>query len=483
MPQTPKLNKFGQFVEGIFPHEVDYLQSVARFEDTDNIDILNEVEEVINGRSPTNDWNQQIDKRKYSRLMQWMQHRLQRIDVDHDYAWLLRMEEKVMTDSINPREEKEIIKKLKGYEYPEYNFMRLYQLAQHFSSFLMIRMRNDYQEVVQHFLEERKLDYLRCRDTYQQLNDATNAIVSQYKGARTNTRHWESWLTSVFQNTQLDGLNRYSAIVRLTFLYYNYKDYTTLNKLYEELDVCFSGGLFYSRRILVNYYSNRVLMHAQFNEWEKAEHYAFLSIKFKGADYIHYLNNLSAILLRSGKSKTALKIMQGAFGELKNTTSSHNRVGFVAFYTRALNLTNQSGEALRYATNFLEANKEDVLQNRWHLFFSTLMQSMLYEGKYDLVTSLVKKYKLLDKDKIYESRPNYMPTFKWYVRLAHYKQKHATIHELLAEIMEDIGTYTENKHRKHIIKDLYNDMRKVAPELPLSLDAAIAYHHKQMSSR
>ena len=481
MPQIPKLSKFQLFVKELVPHELDYLVHTAQFVDQDNIQILQQARTIVREQHGFDSWHVEIDKRKYSRLMQWMAEKLDKKDVDKDYAWLLYLEQQVMTDRISPKEETALVKRLKNYSFPCYNFMRLYQLAQQFGNFLMIRMRDDHQEIVQSFLESHKLDYLRCRDTYQQLNDATSAIVGQYKGERMSTRHWESWLTSVFQNEKLDGLNRYSAIVRLTFLYYNYKDYSTLESLYEELDQCFATGLFYSKRILANYYSNRVLTHAQKNEWELAEYYGLLSIKFKGADFIHYLNNLAAIWIRSGKYKATLHHMQQAFTELKNTTSAHNKVGFVSLYTKALNYNGQSGEALRYAGNYLEANKEDVLKHRWHLFFTTYLQSMLFEGRYELLIHTIKKFQLLEKDRKYQDRSNYLPTIPWYYYMSQYKTRSLNLKSFMENLVAIVNDNPEDIHRHQSLQQIYQDLKKAAPEMPISLTSAIKKYQQPIS--
>lgn len=90
----------------------------------------------------------------------------------------------------------------------------------------------------------------------------------------------------------LDGLNRYLAIVRLTLIYFNYREYDRLDKIYDDLDGMMRGGQFYSRRILLNYYANRVMLHSKRNELEKASVYGYLSIRQHSGDYLHYVNNL-----------------------------------------------------------------------------------------------------------------------------------------------------------------------------------------------
>ncbi|MFC7669581.1 hypothetical protein ACFQT0_21095 [Hymenobacter humi] len=51
-------------------------------------------------------------------------------------------------------------------------------------------------------------------------------------------------------------------MVRLTFLYFNYSEFDKLKAVYEALDGMLRQGMFYSRRILFNYYANSVLLHS-----------------------------------------------------------------------------------------------------------------------------------------------------------------------------------------------------------------------------
>jgi hypothetical protein len=54
----------------------------------------------------------------------------------------------------------------------------------------------------------------------------------------------------------------------------------------------------YSRRLLSNYYANRVLLHSKENELIKAEYFGFLSIRQDNDDTLMYVNNLVAILMK-----------------------------------------------------------------------------------------------------------------------------------------------------------------------------------------
>ena len=122
---------------------------------------------------------------------------------------------------------------------------------------------------------------------------------------------------------------------------------------YDVIDALFEKGLFYSRRLLINYYGNRLLFHTRFNEYDKAEFYGYLSISIKTSDYLHYVNNLSAILLRNKKNTEALSLMRQVHPEMKHTHSFHNKVGFMSFYGKCL--------LSIFLYNALCAYKEDLI--------------------------------------------------------------------------------------------------------------------------
>jgi len=71
--------------------------------------------------------------------------------------------------------------------------------------------------------------------------------------------------------------------------------------VYQQLDNLFKTPLFYSKRLLANYYANRAMMHSKLNELTQAEKYGYLSIRNKNSDYLFYLINLCGVLLKQGK--------------------------------------------------------------------------------------------------------------------------------------------------------------------------------------
>lgn len=453
------LKKFSIFAATLLPFECDYLMGIHQFQDAENIRLLKIV--AHNSRHPgqAKPYPLRIDKRKYSYLKKWITEKLDAVNVDIFYEWLSIMDQRIMTNALVPEDEKRIINTIRQYQKPGFYFIRLYELVQNYQNFLLIRMRQQYFALASAFLEENKPQYERSRDINLRLHQATPDIVRQYAGYDTEAALWEIWLREVFYNEEIDGLNRYLALVRLVFLYYHNKDYHHLIELFENLEQRFVKGELYSPRILANYYANRLLVHSRHNELELAETYGYLSIRFHSNDYLYYLVNLCAVLLRRGKYTGALQLLNRSFPELKKTNSAYNRVGFIAYYIQALWRNGRAAEAVTYAHTTLQTNRTEILQNRWHLFFSSYFLALLATQKYRDILSLTHRYKLLNKDKKARQRAGYIPCIVWMHQLASYKQRAISREKLYETLCETAIPCLNDHHKFFILSELCHDLK------------------------
>ncbi|MCF8364517.1 MAG: hypothetical protein K9H16_01955 [Bacteroidales bacterium] len=454
-----KLKTFSEFVKSLMPLEITYLESVARFKDETNRSIF---EAIIKFKTTGKlKLNPDIDKRKYTYLKNWIYQNLSAIDVDKMLEDLLHLEKIVMTDQVLPADEKRIIKIIKTQKKLPYYFMRIYELIRDFRSFLLVRMRYHYLEPVNSYLDQYQESYNTSREVFENLNRATRDITDQYTQKANNASVWEDFLKDVFYNEQLDGLNRYYAIVRLTFLHYNNNQLDKIEDLYDYLNHEFEMGKFYSRRILSNYYSNRLLLHAKMNKPELAEKYGYLSLRDHGSDYVHYLNNHCSVLLRLKKSETALQLLQKSIPELKKTMSYHNRVGFASIFIKSLNANGKAAEGESYGTTFFTAYKEKVLEYRWHSFFSAWLQSMIMQEKYGKVLTVCRRNKIPEMEIEYSKKPGYLPTISWYYLLSRYKSGEIDFDKLKTEIEKSGNEWGQ----KQAINELVNEISLHIPEL------------------
>ncbi len=468
-----KLYDFQKFALEILPHEAQYLLTIEQFQDKDNLNILRKILKLSENPGMLPEFNTAIDKRKYSRLKAWITEQLARIDVDKFYLWLSGLEKDIMTDSISPTDEKELIRLISTYKDPGFYFLRLYEVVQSYRFYLLIRVRHEAGAQAALFLDKYAEVYKRGRETNQKLLQATEDIIRQYSLSNTETRQWEQWLISVFKDSSLDGLSRYYAIIRLTFLYYNYKEYDRLIQLYQELDGLFAKGQFYSPRILVNYYSNRLLIHSRLNQMGLAEKYGYLSVKHKGTDYIHYVNTLCAVLLRQNKPKVAYKLMLEAFPDARNASSSHNRIGFASYYIQTLTRLGKAADADSYARSFMDNWQKQILSHRWHLFFVSYFFALIHLEKYREIIALVKKFQLLDKETDYSQRAGYTPVLLWYYQLSLFIECHIDKAALYQFLYESALPYINDNHKCRQLKELCLDLQMFDNEVFSKLRQAL----------
>ena len=117
-----KLLKFNKFVNSLLPHESHFLKNSRKFDDPEKNAILDGIIRKVNDESKENDFDIQIDKRKYSYIKDWCSRLLDQYDVDKMLGKLFLWEHQIMTDTIEPDAEKELIKLSKSANSSFFNF-------------------------------------------------------------------------------------------------------------------------------------------------------------------------------------------------------------------------------------------------------------------------------------------------------------------------------------------------------------------------
>ncbi|MDX1666132.1 MAG: hypothetical protein R3350_02835 [Saprospiraceae bacterium] len=468
-----KLQKFTRFANSLLPHETEYLLSIQQFEDTDKYSILLRIDQNCRRIDQFSPYDVDIDKRKYSHLKNWIKKRLKSIDVDENFDWMSHLERQITIDAITPGEEKKLLKAIRQYEHPLFFFTKFYELLRHYRQFLLIRMRYDDHSLVDQFLEQYEQAYRKSRSVNEEIHRATLDIVRQYSENNAESKQWERWLTGVFYDEELDGLNRYQALIRLIFIGLNYRKFDTLLEKFDYIDELFKQGQYYSKRLLLNYYSNRLLLHTKFQQLEKASYYGYLSIRGKNHDYILYVNNLCAVLLRRKKYEEALSLMNEAAPEMKNTKNFHNRIGFVAFYAKSLNENGLYKNAENYAESFLIAYRREVFKYRWHIFFTTYLEALLYQRKFMKVMRVIRKNNLIERDRKYRDRAVYLPTIAWYYLIAQYKEGEVLWQDLEEALVEDIIQLSRHPDKRFLLVDIFRQLQTFLGDKYLVLRAKV----------
>lgn len=460
-----KLKKFTEFANSLLPHETAFLLSTQQFVDDKKLEILQRVDHNCRNIDQFTPYDESIDKRKYSNLKKWIMQRLEAIDVDAFFEWIIEMERKILTDSIQINDEKQLLKAIRNYEHPIAYFTKFYELVRSYDNFLLIRLRYQDHIITENFLDQYQERYQHALAVNEKMHQATQDIVRQYSGNEAESKQWEAWLNEIFLDETMDPLNRYMALIRLSFIAFNYNKFDLLLEKFDDVDQKFARGFFYSKRILLNYYNNRLLLHSRFNQYNEAIYYGYLSIREKNHDYIFYVNNLCAVLLRQHRDEEALKLMRLAAPEMKTSKNFHNKVGFVSFYIKALNSNALHKNAENYAESFLKAYEKEVLRFRWHLFFTVYLETMLLQEHYMKLLQIARKYKLLDKDKLYHVRANYSPVIPWLISVAKYRSELITKKELISAINSSLNTLTEAQKNSLTLKHLKEDFKQFFPEI------------------
>lgn len=460
-----QLQKFTDFASTLLPHETEYLLSIQQFKDENRLDILKRVDYNAHFIDQFMPYDTSIDKRKYNHLKNWIQDQLNKADQDKHFNKILDFEQKIMTDAIQLEEEKQLLKWIKNYQHPTFFFTKFYETVEQYRHFLLIRLSYSDHQLVDNFVKKHREAYLLSKEVQEKLHKATLDIVGQYSGESKESWHWEEWLTEIFYNENLEGQIRYLALIRLAFINHNYKKYDSLQEKFDYLDKKYSQGLFYSKRFLLNYYSNCLLLYSSFQDYDKAVYYGYLSIRAKNHDHLFYVNNLCAVLLRLNRNQEALELMKKALPEVKKTKNFHTRVGFVAFYMEALIKNGLYKNAESYGFTFLKVYGKEVLKFRWHLFFSVYLESMLHQLQYEKLLRVTQKYKLEDRDKFYRKKANYIPLIPIYIEVARFKEGIISKSEFIKNLEESIKKYQYNVQKPFTLKHLMKLLESWLPEI------------------
>lgn len=458
-----KLKIFNDFAEGILPHEASFLLKENRIRDDEKESILKKVCENAVRIDAVESFDEEIDKRKYAYIKKWINNKLGSVDVDAHLEYLSFTEKQIITDTITPKEEQELLNHISTYNNTSFYFQKFYELLKEFQDYLLIRFRYHDCKFTESFLQENKKYYEESLRVKEQLFYATKDLTHEYTSGTLNTMHWEQQLLSYLYSEELDGKNKYNAFIRLVFLYFNYKEYQKAMLVFDYVDDCFSDGKMYSKRVLFNYYANRVILHSNLEDAEKAEYYAHLSVKQENSDKLFYLNNLIAILLKRDKNKQALELLTENYSLFKKSNNNHQKLSFATHYIRTLVRNKRLKIAETFAENFLFNNKQHVFEHRWRHFFSNYLMLLTTIEKHGDVVKMVKKYNLLEREKEVMSKEDFIPKIHWYYFLAMYMIGSISEERLFEDLLETTTRFNLSSKGK---RDLFTFVERLSFTLP-----------------
>jgi len=426
---------------------------------------LNKIQFNVNNQDKNQAFSIDIDKRKYSNLMKWIQKKLSAADVDVFFDWVNKIDKKVNMDILTPEDEIQLLKFIKIITPTSFFFMRFYEMLNAYRDYLLIRARIFYYQSVHDYLQKYEDAYTNAVELNRKMNNVAVDIIRQYTTSKGNSIQWEDFLKETFGNKFIDGFTRYKAFVRITYVYYNCRLFDKLKSIYEDLDSEIQTRRFYSKRILANYYSNRAMIHSVFREMDLAEKYAFMSVRQKNSDYLFYLIKLGNILILANKNKMALDTITQNLNEMNNTNSMYNRIGFVSVYLRTLYKNKMYAKAESYGDTFMAAYSKEIFNFRWHLFFCAYFQNLLKQEKYSKLMRIEKKFNLVKMEKEYTGKASYIPTILWYQSLARYLEVKISEKQFKETILSSYIKIPENKYNSMRLCELRKELFEFSPDI------------------
>lgn len=389
-----KLKKFKAYVDNLLPHEAIYLQKNFQSQDPERIEIMEVIQKSVNAPDRYTEFDDDIDKRKYSSILNWMKKSLDKINVDQRLKWISGTHQSILLDQLTPELEAEIVKMTRSCTPQDYYFLRYYEMLVDFRHYLLIRMRYTVHQKIHDFMQRHEYEYQRSKLVYDQMHHATADIIGSESQMKKEAIQWKKWLNETFRDTTLDGRNRYMALIRYIFICLRYNLINDQEKALLFMDQYFQDGKNHSRRILVNYYDNMLVMYDKKGDFEKAKYYGYLSIKHPHPDALIYRNNLANVLIKRQAFQEALTVIEEADFKIKSTRNFHSVVGFVSNHIRCLTKVGQIKEAEVKGRVFLQAYRKNILKYRWHRFFAAYHGALIYAENFEEIIRNTEKYHL-----------------------------------------------------------------------------------------
>ena len=348
--------------------------------------------------------------------------------------WIMDFKQKLYLDLITSSEEKMMLDYIKSYNNITFNFSILYETMREYRSYLMIRLRYEDHDIVKTFLDNYEQSFLKATKIKDQLYLATIDITQHYTSKSNSNLYWEKWLYKVFLTTTIDGSNRYKAFILLAFMYNSQGNTSNLQRIFEDIDAFFMEGQMYSRRLLYNYYSSRVLLHSKLGDTKNAIYYGKLSVRQDNDDTLMYVNNLVSIYLRTNQFVDAKELLEDYQSHFESSHNNYRRITYMSYQIRVLSGLNQIQTAENLGIYFIKKYEDEIVQYRWHHFFTSHINILLLLEKYEAIIVLDKRFKLCEKEQDRLQKSDYVPNLSWAVFLSYYMENQLSKSELEEKI-------------------------------------------------
>jgi hypothetical protein len=391
-----KLKKFTAFAASLFPSEVAYVKRNNSIQDEEILQIIDRIEANLQMNTQHLDFDPAVDQRKYSKLMKYFHEKLERIDVDRYYEWISQTNQAITTDRISPENQAQILKELDQFEPTWFHMDSFFRLAENYQQYLLRRFRKREYARVNDFLKQYQEQIDQNQRVEAEINRITERIVIDSGSAL--KKEDIDWMLGIFDDEGVSRKNRYNALLGYLMYAIENKAFQCTLAPMERLEKAIFCGEFYSRRILANFYANKLLVLNHLKLHEEAAYCGLQSIKHHTEDYLYYLNNYCSVLMHLDKFSLALEEMKKA-RRIANITRDFNRkLIFTSNLSRCLNQHKQFKQSVRLCRRILDELRNQIFNCPWHYFFRVFFEALLRIDEGATIIRLDRKYKLVERE-------------------------------------------------------------------------------------
>lgn len=400
------VKKFDLFAATVFPTEVEHVKNINEITDPELLSIIDTLNTFVNFPERKVKFDQSIDPRKYSRIIKYFETKLQKIDVDAYYAWITNIDYQITTDAIPPEDQQRILREIVEFEPGWFHAASFYRTMLNYKRYLLIRFREKDYGIVKAFLEKNLAFYWENENIEKKIDELTSKFVIRQEAdlQRVNSKDID-WLLTVFYNVDISKKNRYQALVAYNLHHITTRQISPMLEPMAALEERLLKGEFYSRRILANFYANKLLLRNFEGDFAAASYCGLQSIKQYTEDYLYYLNNYCSVLMNLNRFDEVLQRSKDSMTFYKSSQDKSRKVIFMANYCRCLNNYLDYKKSIRQAERLIDELGSTIFQYKWHYFFRIYSSALMQANRPDELLRLEKKYKLTEKERSFEFAP------------------------------------------------------------------------------
>jgi tetratricopeptide (TPR) repeat protein len=394
------LKKFKSFVSTVFPSEAAFVRDNNEMRDADLLEVIDKIVDQVMHPEKEIEFDESVNPRKYSRIIKSFETKLAKIDVDKYYEWISRINYLITTDAIPPEEQTRILRETESFTPGWFHAESFFRAMENYEGYLLIRYREKDYKIVRKFLESHREAIETNREIDAQIKAITEKMVLEgnIETASLEPLHLR-WLDGIFHNETLSKKTRYQALLMYNMHHINIRSIANLLEPMAELEGSILKGEYYSRRIVANFYANKLLILNYLGKYQQAAFCGLQSIKHHTEDYLYYLNNYSSVLMHLERYSDALEQMQESFPLYKSTRDKSRRLIFVSNYCRCLNKLGNFQQSARLAESYLDEIGNQVFTYRWNYFFRVFFSALYLKGQSEKLLRIEKKFNLAEKER------------------------------------------------------------------------------------